>query len=395
VTGTTPDFVKLAGELEAHAASEAMAEAVLQAATTAAAGRQAKFPLIANSELEPPSTGDPSEAWTTDWGNTWKVLQAGAKSADNVALIKALVALGMRKNFPSSPEQELTSALHLVWLAAHTPCNAFEPLDIALGEGKRTLWQAVAKLVEDPSACGEPIGRTERLIAAVSLRNSESETAREVSSELSQRLEDPILAAILRRETPALPEQELRGELCPAPKSPVLTALLAVTFILAAMHVTRLIGRHVFAYKRPAKLTLSQRGLELTYHTEFLGTVLRQRATLVPLGNLASVTREVRFARLGMYAGLVALVVGSYWGMRLFIEGLRAPGGSATLLGLAALLMLVGLAIDFALSSLSDSAKGKCRIVLVPRKGRSICVGSLGKTAADSVLAALAEKARP
>ena len=106
---------------------------------------------------------------------------------------------------------------------------------------------------------------------------------------------------------------------------------------------------------------------------------------------LARVTREVRYARLGLYAGLLALVLGTYFGMGLFVDGVRVPGGSASLLGMAVLLMVLGLAADFVLSGASDNARGKCRLVVVPRKGRRLCIGMLDPRRADQMLASIAE----
>ena len=113
----------------------------------------------------------------------------------------------------------------------------------------------------------------------------------------------------------------------------------------------------------------------------------------MPLANLARVTREVRFARAGLYAGLVALVLGTYFGMGVFVDGLRVPGGSLPLLSMAVAMVVLGLVIDFALSSLSDSARGKCRIVIVPQTGKRLCVGSLDPISADAMLNSIAEQA--
>ncbi len=413
MTATTPDFgasqegqrppdgpldeqQRLLDELGRHPHVAAMAQAVVSAAETAFAGRSTKFPREPQAGRPVPPSVDPQRDFATAWGNCWEVLEHGARSAEQVSLIGALLALGLRPQFPSSPEQERAAAALLIWLTAHTSCAALPPLERLLGAEARPLWLAVSALVEDPLTGGVDFGRTESLVAAVSLGEARAEAAREIAGDVAPRVDDLVLRSLLAgsQTQGAAGASSLVGELAPPPKSPWVTAILAVTLVLAVAHVSRLIARYVFAYKRPAKLVLSQRGLEVTYHTELLGRTLRERATLVPLSNLASVTREVRFARLGMYAGLVALVIGSYVGMGLFVDGVRVPGGSATLLGLAVLFILLGLLIDFALSSLSDSVRGKCRLLVVPRKGRALCVGSLNPRDADAVLSSVAEQAR-
>jgi hypothetical protein len=186
---------------------------------------------------------------------------------------------------------------------------------------------------------------------------------------------------------------ELSGELRSAPFGPVLTAILAFTLLLFIGRGLSLIARFALAYRRPATLRIGPQGLELTHRIELMGRVLRDRATVVPLANLSRVTREVRFARVGLYAGLSALVIGTYFGVGLIVDGVRVPGGSPPLLGMALTCIIVGLGLDFLLSTASDSARGKCRIVIVPQTGRRLCVGSLDPVSADAMLTSIAEQA--
>lgn len=95
-------------------------------------------------------------------------------------------------------------------------------------------------------------------------------------------------------------------------------------------------------------------------------------------------TREVRYPRLGTYAGLTALALGSYIGVGWFIDGIRAQSLSLATMGL--LVVVLGVALDFVLVSLLPGRKGKCRLVLVPRKGAATCVGWVDATKADALL---------
>ena len=155
-----------------------------------------------------------------------------------------------------------------------------------------------------------------------------------------------------------------------------------------------MLGKLGLAFKQPAEVRLSDRGLELSHRTELLGRVLRKRETLIPLANLARVTREVRYPRLGLYLGLIALTLGSYVGMGLLVDGARVPGGSLQLLSMGVLIVALGLAIDYGLTVLSDNARGRCRLVVEPKKGRRVCVGALDPARADAMLAALAERSK-
>ncbi len=100
--------------------------------------------------------------------------------------------------------------------------------------------------------------------------------------------------------------------------------------------------------------------------------------------------REVRFPRLGLYAGLLALAMGTYVGVGAFVDGARVA--SPSLLAWGLLFVAAGIAIDLVLSSVRFGAKGKCRIVLLPRKGRVVCIGGVDPQRADAALASLAQR---
>jgi hypothetical protein len=190
-------------------------------------------------------------------------------------------------------------------------------------------------------------------------------------------------------------EMRLVGELTEAPHGAVATVLLALSGITAVRAVVRLAGRVAFAYKHPAEVRLTERGLEVSHRTELLGRILRESETLVPLGNLSSITREVRYARLGLYSGLLALVLGTYVGAGLLVDGVRVPGGSPSLLGMGLGVIALGVVLDFALSTFLDGARKTCRVVITPHHGRRLCIRGLDPALADKVLAKLAETVSP
>jgi hypothetical protein len=105
------------------------------------------------------------------------------------------------------------------------------------------------------------------------------------------------------------------------------------------------------------------------------------------------VTREIRYPGLPMYAGLGALALGSYIGVGLFVDGARAS--SPSMLGTGLLIAMLGLGIDFALSSLIPGARGRSRLLIVPRRGPILCLASIDVAAADRILGKLAKPTRP
>jgi hypothetical protein len=189
----------------------------------------------------------------------------------------------------------------------------------------------------------------------------------------------------------ALPKFE--GDLSPPPRGPWLTAVLAITGLLLLVELGWLIARYVLMLKRPTEVLLTPTGLEIRGRTLMVGKLLREHATVIPREGLVRVTREVRYPRLPMYAGLIALALGSYVGVGLVVDGVRAA--SPSMLGTGLLIALIGLGLDFVLSSLVPGLTGKSRVVIVPRRGPVLCVTAVSPASADALLARLAKPSAP
>ena len=188
--------------------------------------------------------------------------------------------------------------------------------------------------------------------------------------------------------TPSVPP--VRGKLVAAPRGPVVTAAQALCGWLLVRHAAGLVGRWVLAYDAAAEVRLTDAGLAVHARTTVLGRTVRDREVVIPREGLVRATREVRYPRLAMYAGLVALLVGSWLGIGLAIDGLRAASFSLTAAGIA--IALAGLAVDFALATLVPGVRSECRLVLVPRRGAALCVSAVDPHEADLLLSALAAR---
>ncbi|WP_438030251.1 hypothetical protein [Sorangium sp. So ce233] len=353
----------------------------------------------------------------TRFGNVIRALERGtsegAGSATRV-LLATLLARGVALSPPEGPEAEGRVAEALVWLATYTSVDALTALDAALGERAAGLWRAVAALVRRADQGALPqLGRAGAIIAAAALRVSASPAARAEAAALVDEVRDPIVRSLLRdalspgrrpSRAPGVdgadeawatgaPELEggvparLAGELSPPPRGPVALVLLAATGILLVMHAGRLAGRFLLRYRRPAAIEVGPRGVTVRSRTELLGRALREQETYIPVEALLRATREVRYPRLGLYAGLVALGLGTYLGMSLLVDGARA--GSPELLGMGALVFAFGAALDFGLSHLETATRGRCRVVLVPRKGPAVALAGVERAAADLALSRL------
>jgi hypothetical protein len=329
----------------------------------------------------------------TPFGNPLHALEHGPDGPAERQLLGALLAMGVAAELPEGEPERDALAADLVWLATHTTIDALGCLDAALGEQAAGMWESVAHVARDPESVAPEFGRAEGLTAAAAISASRSEIAHRARLHLSHAATDAGVRALAAGAVTANADR-LDGELTTPPFGPVLTTLLTVTFVLFALQVGKIVLRWVLAFKRPASISIGPNGLELNQRTELLGKVLRERSIVVPLGSLVRVTRETRYARIGMYVGLLALVLGSYLGMGLFVDAVRVPGGSASLLGLSVFMMALGLLLDFTFSNAADTVRGKCRMLVVPQRGRVFCLGSLDPARADAMLATIAEAAR-
>ncbi|AKT40425.1 hypothetical protein [Chondromyces crocatus] len=399
-------------ELAGHARGDDLARLVHTAAFAAADERRASLGdgVAELAEL----SGLKVEDAETSFGNVIRALERGSLEASGSAarvLVSTLLARGVALSPPSGAEAEGRVAEALVWLSTHTAVDALSALDAAMEERSAGLWRAVADRVRRVDAGVAPgLGRAGAVIAALALQGSSSPTAKEEAAGLAAEVRDPVVKALLGQPVggraggsvekagdagaasaeasgSAGDAAEVTGELVPPPRHPVVVTLLAVTGLLLVARGGRLLGRVLLRYRRPATLTVTSRGLTVRSRTELFGRTVKELETHIPAENLARAAREVQYPRAGLYAGLVALGLGTYVGVSLFLDGARS--GSPELLGMGALVLALGAALDFALSHLNAGRKGRCRVVLVPRKGPVVAVGNAVPAAADAALGRL------
>jgi hypothetical protein len=326
---------------------------------------------------------------STSFGNALDVLERGPEDDAERALACALAGHVVALHPPKDRDEEDRLANDLLWLAANTPFDATGLLDRALGDRAGNLWDALADRIRRIDQGKLPaLGRGEALVAAAALASSRTKGAARQASALATEVRDRRLGRVLAAGVMGEPVEVVVGEMAAPPRGPVATALLALTGLLFAMHAVRLLGRLALAYKKPAELTLSDDGgVRIRWRVEVLGRTLRDRDVVLPRAGLVRATRELRYPQVALYAGLLALAVGSYVGVSAFVDGVRAASPSLLASGLA--IVALGLGLDFALSSMVPGFRGRCRLVLVPRVGARLCVAGVDPQRADAVLARL------
>lgn len=185
----------------------------------------------------------------------------------------------------------------------------------------------------------------------------------------------------------------MSGERGASPRGPLSTVALVLTGVLPALRLSSLVARSLFGLVRPMTLSFSGAGLSVCERLELSGRVLVERQRWIPRENLARISREVRHSGLGLYAGMLALLAGTYLGVQRVIDG--AAVVSPTLIGSGLLLLMIGVGLDFALWRGSDAVRRTCRIVVVPRRGRAFSCRGLDPSLADEALRTLTAEATP
>jgi hypothetical protein len=320
-------------------------------------------------------------------GDALHVLEVGPTSKDERILARALWGHAIAEARPTTTEEEDRLAGAALWLATHTPFDATMLLDRALGEEAADLWAAVAdrvRRIDQGSLTG--LGRAEALVGAAALATSASSSAEKHAATLASEVKDPVIALLLRKGE-ALEDEQIDGEVRFAPRGLFATTLLALSGILFLMHVARLAAKVALAYKAPAQMTFSEKGVRVHWRIDMLGRTVRDREIVVAREGIARIVREVRYPRAAFYGGLLALAVGSFVGVRTVADGVRSASPPLLLTGMV--IIAVGVLLDFALGSIAPGLVGRCRVVLVPKSGASICVASADVRRADAALAKL------
>ncbi len=333
--------------------------------------------LAAEAKLEPDDA-------KTDFGNALLVLERGPEDQSERALACALYAHVLAESKLSSAAEEDRAASDMLWLAAHTAFDATALVDRALGDGTGEFLTAVHSRAE--RALSRPQdGLAEPLAAIVTLVASTHESARALLDKLRAQCTHPGLRAILMKEEPRTETARLEGEITAAPRGPVVTTILALTGILLLMQVARGFAKLALAYKRPAEATFSGGIIRITEKTELLGRTLREREYVITQKTLKRAVREVRYPRLSFYTGLVALALGSFFGVSLFVDGARSA--SPSLLGTGLLIVLAGIGLEYVLGTLVPGQRKRCRVAFEATRGPGVCIGDVDIARADQALA--------
>lgn len=330
----------------------------------------------------------------TPFGNVVRALRKGSGlTGPERSLLGALVARGVALAPPEAGEASARVAEALAWIGGHTAIDSLPAVDAAFALNAEPLWAALVRALErhDEGATGG-LDRSSAIVVAAAVGRSDGPVAEQHRAALRVALRDPTLRALVGERSGAASQKsiELSAEEGGVPRSAALTLLLTVTFVLPIVAVVRAFSRLALRLRRPAEVSISAEGVRVRSRVELLGRTILERETFLPVSGLLRARREVRYPRLATYAGIASLVLGTYVGLRLVIDGARS--GSPQLIGLGAGILIMALVADYVFSSFPSASPRRCRVILEPRKGRPVALRDVDRELADRALQLLAAK---
>jgi hypothetical protein len=345
----------------------------------------------------------------SDFGNVLAILERGAEDRAERAIVSAFVAAGVVASIGGKPESNgdvRAWAARLSYLGAHAGFDALTALPDGLEPSTlRGLFRALAEHARAIDAGRSTADRAELLIAAAALAEAaeiyggDLEIA-QTASRLAADVGDVVAARMLTSNAADAPSTvvasslptsgTVHGKLAPAPRGAWLTLLQAATGWMLLRSAAIVVADHALGLRRQARVDLHARGLEVRANVELIGKPLREVHAVIPTSGLAQIRRDVRFPGLPIYAGLLALIAGAYYGVKWTAWGVASA--SPKLLGYGLLALLVGVAIDLALTVLLPGLRGRVRLVIVPKQGRSLCVSDVDAPTADRLLLELSKR---
>lgn len=143
-------------------------------------------------------------------------------------------------------------------------------------------------------------------------------------------------------------------------------APLRVISILSGFSLLRglasLILRYCLVFRRKAVVTMEKRALVLSEEWWILGKRIRTTTFQAPLDDMRAVRFENRQHYLYLLVGFGALAVGTWLGIKWFVDGLRASYPNLALLGAG--VVFAGVLIDVLLYLFVPTGPGKKIIIL-------------------------------
>ncbi|MCP4198546.1 MAG: hypothetical protein GY762_15480 [Proteobacteria bacterium] len=157
-------------------------------------------------------------------------------------------------------------------------------------------------------------------------------------------------------------EAAIRGEMARRLSYAPFRVLSIVTGFFLLRGLVSLIARYCFVLRRHVTITVE--GLSLVLETEWsiLGRRFRQVRTMAPISQVRALRVENRQRYMHLLIGFGALAIGTWVGIQLFVDGLRAGYPYLALVGAG--VVILGIAVDLFLYFFVPAGEGRSLLVL-------------------------------
>jgi hypothetical protein len=394
-------LARIAAEVRTHPARDALGALAFDVLSRLAEGKE----LVAGREhveKRAAEYGVDRARAQTSAGNLLGVLERGAETDTERAMVAAFAVHGLGQCLASSPGEEAALVARFV---RHTDGLEFATPDVVCplvdallppAQAARFHRELAQAIVDDASG---PMGAT----AAARARNAARLSALAASpSEAAARALAAVadttaidaatraLASALRG--PASSTVRIRGRVARARRRGAAAVFAWASGWALLTWVARGIGS-LLGFRREAELSLGDRGVEIREERFVLGRKVGESVVTVALTSIVAAGREVRYPSLHLLVGAVALSIGVLVGGLFVLDGVRS--GERGLLIAGALLVLVGAALDLALEVLVPGGRGRVSVDLAVHRGRMLRVVGVPLEEADRFLTALARHPGP
>lgn len=179
-----------------------------------------------------------------------------------------------------------------------------------------------------------------------------------------------------------------RGSLSGAPERTLLRLIETVTLVGPIRSLLSLGARLLLGYRRIGELSVSGEELLLAAEVRVFGARLRRSLHRFRLDAIRELTLLSGKSELEFAAGLIPLTLGTVLGVSLMSRGALTPDGAPGLVGLGALVVLLGLGIDALKAGLlrrTDPPRPRAQLLVRPEAQRGFVL-SLPEAEARSLL---------
>ncbi len=397
---------RIADELAAHPSGEALCALAFELMSRQAEARL----LFSGKEYVERKATEKKLAQNdakTSAGNLLSVLERGAENdAERVLLATAMVR-GLSSALTAASGEAREAMLsrfvrHADYLELSTPLSIWGVISVALDPDLRSALhtELAQRIVDDGSgdrgrAHAMRARNAARLSALASWSDGEPSAARALSDVRQTRSLDPATAALAASLAPGKSApgeaKEVKGLLERPRTKSVWRALSLITGVALLGWALRGLLALVGA-RREVDLRIVDAGIELEERTRAFGRILRQTKSAFSFSGVRSVAREVRYPRLHLYAGAIALGIGVLVGGIWIFDGVR--GGDFQLAALGAGVLLAGALRELVLDVVVPAQRGRVSVELAAERGRRVRVGNLPLAEADAFVGALRQRMR-